>query len=444
MPPDNPFDDGARVELPHLVPALMSADLFDLHGRRALVAGSSQGIGFALAQGLPQGRASGVLNRRAAEKRAAAAASVSGAATLAFDVGDHAAVVAAIDGFEAAEGPIDIVVNNAGVQHRAPLEDFPPEDFERLMRTNVSSVFNVGQACARHMIPRGHGKIINISSVNASLARASIAPYTATKGAVAQLTKGMATDWARYGLNCNAIGPGYMRTPLNEPLWSDPDFNEWLARRAPAGGRGRAPGGGRRRGAGDGPRSSSGRACSSPRRPRRSSTGRCSMSTAASRRRSDDGAPLGAALHREHQPEAPRGGRGDRRGDGCGRRLAGPLARGGVRPRARDRAGARLLRGAARGSGDRRGLQPPAQLDARAVEGVGARGGQARPVREADVAASRAGRGGVRGRAAAGPASGGGVHVAPPPADPPAARAARRGRRRAAADGHGVVLLPAG
>jgi gluconate 5-dehydrogenase len=213
----------------------MSADLFDLHGRRALVTGSSQGIGFALAQGLAEAGASVILNGRDAEKLAAAAASVSGAATLAFDVGDHAAVVAAIDGFEAAEGPIDIVVNNAGVQHRAPLEDFPPEDFERLMRTNVSSVFNVGQACARHMIPRGHGKIINISSVNASLARASIAPYTATKGAVAQLTKGMATDWARYGLNCNAIGPGYMRTPLNEPLWSDPDFNEWLARRTPAG-----------------------------------------------------------------------------------------------------------------------------------------------------------------------------------------------------------------
>jgi gluconate 5-dehydrogenase len=125
-------------------------------------------------------------------------------------------------------------VNNAGVQHRSPLEDFPAEDFERLFRANVSSVFNVAQACARHMIGRGRGKIVNISSVNALLARYSIAPYTATKGAVVNLTKGMATDWARYGLNCNAIAPGYMHTPLNEALSSDPAFNEWLEKRTPA------------------------------------------------------------------------------------------------------------------------------------------------------------------------------------------------------------------
>src|SRR4051794_15592135 len=153
MPPDNPFDDGARVELPHLVPALMSADLFDLHGRRALVTGSSQGIGFALAQGLAEAGASVILNGRDAEKLAAAAASVSGAATLAFDVGDHAAVVAAIDGVEAAEGPIDIGVHNAGGQHRAPLADFPPEGLERPRRSNGSSVFKGGQACGPPKIP---------------------------------------------------------------------------------------------------------------------------------------------------------------------------------------------------------------------------------------------------------------------------------------------------
>jgi gluconate 5-dehydrogenase len=209
--------------------------LFELGGLRALVTGSSQGIGLALARGLADAGASVVLNGRNADRLAAAAAEVPGSSSLSFDVADHAAAVAAIDGFEESEGPIDVLVNNAGVQHRAPLEDFPPEDFERLMRTNVSSVFNVGQACARHMIPRGRGKIINISSVNALLARYSIAPYTATKGAVANLTKGMATDWARHGLNCNAIAPGYMKTPLNEALWSDPEFNEWLEKRTPAG-----------------------------------------------------------------------------------------------------------------------------------------------------------------------------------------------------------------
>jgi gluconate 5-dehydrogenase len=208
--------------------------MFDLSGRRALVTGSSQGIGFALARGLAEAGASVVLNGRDAEKLAAAAAEIPGAAQLAFDVTDHAAVTEAIDAAEA-DGPIDILVNNAGRQHRAPLEDFPAEAFADLLATNVTGVFNVAQACARHMLPRGRGKIVNIASVNAALARATIAPYTATKGAVANLTKGMATDWARHGLNCNAIAPGYMKTPLNEPLWSDPDFNEWLERRTPAG-----------------------------------------------------------------------------------------------------------------------------------------------------------------------------------------------------------------
>jgi gluconate 5-dehydrogenase len=208
--------------------------LFDLSGRRALVTGGSQGIGLALARGLAEAGASVVLNGRDERKLTAAAAEIPGAATLAFDVTDHAAVAAAIAAAEA-DGPIDILVNNAGMQHRAPLDEFPPEAFQRLLDTNVTGIFNVAQACARHMIPRGRGKIVNITSVNALLARATIAPYTATKGAVANLTKGMATDWARHGLNCNAIGPGYMRTPLNEALSSDPAFNEWLERRTPAG-----------------------------------------------------------------------------------------------------------------------------------------------------------------------------------------------------------------
>jgi gluconate 5-dehydrogenase len=208
--------------------------LFDLTDRRALVTGSSQGIGFALARGLAEAGATVILNGRDGEKLAAAAAQIPRAEQAGFDVTDHAAVVEAVAALEAS-GPIDILVNNAGLQHRAPLEEFPPEAFARLLETNIAGVFNVAQACARHMIPRGRGNIVNITSVNALVARATIAPYTATKGAVANLTKGMATDWAKHGLNCNAIGPGYMKTPLNEALSSDPAFNEWLERRTPAG-----------------------------------------------------------------------------------------------------------------------------------------------------------------------------------------------------------------
>jgi gluconate 5-dehydrogenase len=213
----------------------MSSNLFDLSGRRALVTGSSQGIGFGLAAGLVQAGARVVLNGRDPAKLDVAAAQIPGAETLAFDATDHDAVRAAIDNFELTSGPIDILVNNAGMQFRTPLEDFPADAFERLLQTNVASVFHVGQAVARHMIKRGSGKIINIASVQTALARPGIAPYTATKGAVGNLTKGMATDWARYGLQCNAIAPGYFDTPLNAALVADPTFSDWLEKRTPAG-----------------------------------------------------------------------------------------------------------------------------------------------------------------------------------------------------------------
>ena len=217
----------------------MSMALFDLTGRRALITGSSQGIGFALARGLAAAGAKIVLNGRDAEKLALAADTLRdqnvAVESLAFDATDHAMVRAAVDGFEATTGPIDILVNNAGMQHRAPLEDFPEDAFERLLQTNIASVFHVGQAVARHMIARKSGKIINIASVQTALARPGIAPYTATKGAVGNLTKGMATDWAKYGLQCNAIAPGYFDTPLNAALMADPAFSAWLEKRTPAG-----------------------------------------------------------------------------------------------------------------------------------------------------------------------------------------------------------------
>lgn len=217
----------------------MSLQLFDLTGKRALITGSSQGIGLALARGMAAAGAEIVLNGRDTAKLSAAATALQDEGfsvhSLGFDATDHMAVRAAVDGFESDIGPIDILVNNAGMQHRGPLEDFPAEAFERLLQTNIASVFHVGQAVARHMIKRGAGKIINISSVQSALARPSIAPYTATKGAVTNLTKGMATDWAKYGLQCNAIAPGYFITPLNKALIDDPAFSEWLAKRTPAG-----------------------------------------------------------------------------------------------------------------------------------------------------------------------------------------------------------------
>ncbi|WP_454856096.1 SDR family oxidoreductase [Rhizobium binxianense] len=217
----------------------MTFPLFDLSGRRALVTGSSQGIGHALALGLAEHGASVIVNGRNAQKAEAAAEAIRArnlhAVSAAFDVTDAAAARAAISYIEAEIGAIDILVNNAGMQFRTPLEDFPIEKWDELFRTNVSSLFYVSQPAARAMIARGRGKIINIASVQAELARPGIAPYTATKGAVRNLTRGMATDWAKHGLQVNAIAPGYFRTPLNQALVDDAQFSSWLQARTPAG-----------------------------------------------------------------------------------------------------------------------------------------------------------------------------------------------------------------
>ncbi len=223
----------------------MTHPLFDLSGKRALITGSAQGIGLSLAHGLASAGARVILNGRSPDRLHSALSDMKDAGyevdILPFDVTQHEASRAAVDGYEAEYGPIDILINNAGIQRRAPLESFDPADFELLMQTNIASVFHVGQAVARHMIARGTGRIINIASIQTALARPTIAPYTMTKGAVANLTKGMATDWGPKGLRVNAIAPGYFDTPMNAALVQDPEFTGWIARRTPAGRWGQLP-----------------------------------------------------------------------------------------------------------------------------------------------------------------------------------------------------------
>jgi gluconate 5-dehydrogenase len=217
----------------------MAFELFALTGKRALVTGSSQGIGFALAQGPAEHGAEIVLNGRDTGKLEAATAKLKSAghkvSAAGFDVTQAEATKDGVAAIEKNFGAIDILINNAGMQFRAPLEDFPVEKWELLLATNISSAFYVGQAVARHMIKRGRGKIINIASVQSELARPGIAPYTATKGAIKNLTRGMCTDWAKYGLQVNAIAPGYFKTPLNQALVDNLEFSSWLEKRTPAG-----------------------------------------------------------------------------------------------------------------------------------------------------------------------------------------------------------------
>lgn len=218
----------------------MASTLFDITGRVALVTGSSRGIGRAIADGLAEAGAIVVLNGVNPERLAETHAdfvSRFGAERVfarAFDVTDADAVAAGIAWVEETIGPLRILVNNAGVQHRVPMLDLDVADWERVLKTNLTSAFLVGREAARHMIPRGEGKIINIASVQTDLARPTIAPYTVSKGGIRNLTRAMTAEWAEHGLQINAIAPGYIHTEMTQNLVDDEKFNSWILGRTPA------------------------------------------------------------------------------------------------------------------------------------------------------------------------------------------------------------------
>ena len=234
-PPRIPEQDGFRFTA---IQDMTQTHSFRLDGQLALITGSSAGIGFALARALGQAGATLVLNGRGADKleHSAGVLRAEGLQVHArvFDVTDASAVQTAVDDIESAIGAIEILVNNAGMQRRMPLHEFSTEQWHELMRTNVDSVFFMGRAVALKMIERRRGKIINICSVQSELGRPNIAPYTASKGAVKMLTKGMAIDWGPHGINVNGLGPGYFKTELNQKLVADEDFSRWLIARTPS------------------------------------------------------------------------------------------------------------------------------------------------------------------------------------------------------------------
>ena len=213
---------------------------FDLSGRTALVTGSSRGIGMAIASGLARAGARVVLNgldQQRLERTRGQLAELFGPDAVAaapFDVTDPEQVLAGVQRIEAEVGPIEILVNNAGLQHRQPLLDVSIEDWNRVLTADLTSAFLVGREVARHQLGRGSGKIINVCSVQTDLARPSIAPYTAAKGGLRNLTRAMTAEWAAGGLQINGIAPGYIHTEMTQSLVDDPDFNSWILGRTPA------------------------------------------------------------------------------------------------------------------------------------------------------------------------------------------------------------------
>ena len=212
-------------------------DLFGLEGRVALVTGSSRGLGLILARGLGGAGATVVLNGRNEQTLQEAVSRMKQEGIdgrgYAFDVTDGEQIDEAIGRIEKDVGPIDILVNNAGIQRRGALEDFSEKDWQDILNTNLTAVFLVSRRVARGMIARRRGKIVNIHSLQSEVARVTIAPYSASKGGVKMLTKGMATDWGKHNIQVNGIGPGYFITEMTRPLADDPEFDRWIKARTP-------------------------------------------------------------------------------------------------------------------------------------------------------------------------------------------------------------------
>jgi gluconate 5-dehydrogenase len=214
-------------------------NLFDVEGKVVLITGSSRGLGYTFARGFAEAGATVVISSRTEENVERAVRSIRDSGCRAegyvFDVTDRANVVEQIEQINEDLGKIDVLVNNAGIHRRAPLEQLTEQEWEEVIDVNLNAVFIVSKNVALGMIERKQGKIINISSLNAWGSRPTIANYCASKGGLNALTRSMATEWGKYNIQTNAIAPGYFVTDLTKPLVEDPKFDEWVRSEVPLG-----------------------------------------------------------------------------------------------------------------------------------------------------------------------------------------------------------------
>ena len=216
-------------------------DMFNLDGKIALVTGATHGLGMAMAKGLGAAGARLVINGHSSQKKIDKALAVYGGGGLdatgyCFDVTNEEAVKEAVEKIESDVGPIDILVNNAGVIRRIPLLEMPLDEWEMVVKTDLTSAFIVSKAVVPGMVRRGRGKVINICSMMSELGRDSVGAYAAAKGGLKMLTRNMATEWARHNIQVNGIGPGYFATEQTKPIRVDGHpFNDFIVGRTPAG-----------------------------------------------------------------------------------------------------------------------------------------------------------------------------------------------------------------
>lgn len=213
---------------------------FRLDGKLALITGGSRGIGHGIARAMASAGADVVLVSRRGPELEQAAKEIAElgrkAAACPYDLHDARGIPAWFDETVAKHGRPDILVNAAGITRRGPAETFSMSDWDETIGVNLTSVFVLCQAFARHCIAAGaQGKIVNIASLMVAAARKTTAAYAASKGGLGQLTKALAVDWAEKGIHVNAITPGYITTKLTEPLWADPEFDAWVKKRTPLG-----------------------------------------------------------------------------------------------------------------------------------------------------------------------------------------------------------------
>ncbi len=219
----------------------MNQSLFDLTGKRALITGATHGLGMAMAKGLGSAGATLIINGHSSQEKIDQALTLYRdegftAEGYLFDVTDEAAVERAVGQIEEEIGPIDILVNNAGIIKRVPMVDMAVEDWEAVIRTDLTGVFIMSKHVGRRMIARKAGKVINICSMMSELGRDTVSAYAAAKGGLKMLTRNMATEWARHNIQVNGIGPGYFATSQTAPIRvNGHPFNDFIVNRTPSG-----------------------------------------------------------------------------------------------------------------------------------------------------------------------------------------------------------------